>query len=340
VNGIGAGGNLTTIRCRDEEEDRLARRARETLLNPARERKLDLRSSTFFDLAQHADGVLPVTLATSLSKLVAGSTDVLLVHGLPTQSHEADHQARHEARHERSAEGADLAHAVLALITRRLGHEFGYRQDTGGAVVQDIRPTRADARSQSGGSAEVDFLLHTEISFHDFRPDFVVLFCVHAPPQPPATRLAMLDATISQMDRKQLACLCEPRFSIGVADRFLAGGARNTRSVIAPLSGSSDRWSVRWHHSLRGLDTEAERARVAFQDAAHRVVHEVRLQPGDMIAFANDRCLHGRERFSARFDGTDRWLLRCYIARSATHDHDQSRDCRRPLPPSDITGLG
>ena len=37
------------------------------------------------------------------------------------------------------------------------------------------------------------------------------------------------------------------------------------------------------------------------------------LEPGDLLVVDNDRVVHGRTSFAARFDGTDRWLQRAFV---------------------------
>ena len=37
------------------------------------------------------------------------------------------------------------------------------------------------------------------------------------------------------------------------------------------------------------------------------------LEAGDLLVVDNDRVVHGRTSFAARFDGTDRWLQRAFV---------------------------
>ena len=73
---------------------------------------------------------------------------------------------------------------------------------------------------------------------------------------------------------------------------------------------------------MRGLDSEAESARGSFVRVAESHVRRVHLKAGDLLAFANDRLMHGRDAFVARYDGTDRWLLRAYVLRDPTRLSD------------------
>ena len=37
------------------------------------------------------------------------------------------------------------------------------------------------------------------------------------------------------------------------------------------------------------------------------------LEPGDLLVVDNNVAVHGRSPFTARFDGTDRWLQRSFV---------------------------
>jgi hypothetical protein len=112
--------------------------------------------------------------------------------------------------------------------------------------------------------------------------------------------------------------LREPRFTIRVVDSHLAEGEADIALPVAPLSGSPRDPIIRWHETLSANDDVAERAMRAFSAAAQRATRYVSLGQGDMLAFANEFCLHGRDSFDARLDGTDRWLLRGYALRDLT----------------------
>jgi hypothetical protein len=44
----------------------------------------------------------------------------------------------------------------------------------------------------------------------------------------------------------------------------------------------------------------------------HRI--QINLQPGDIIILDNNRVVHGRSSFIPKYDGTDRFLVRCFTA--------------------------
>jgi hypothetical protein len=58
-------------------------------------------------------------------------------------------------------------------------------------------------------------------------------------------------------------------------------------------------------------------------------IQPVILEPGDYLFLDNHKVVHGRQPFSARYDGTDRWLKRVNI----TKDLTKSRHYRQPSSP-------
>jgi hypothetical protein len=265
----------------------------------------------FFDAAEIAEGILPEVARAALVRLRHGATDAVVLRGLP-----ADIEPGPTPRPGVTSRGAaHRGRAWIAMAVRRLGGELAYAMEKNGAVVHDIFPTREGAQTQSNASWQVELNLHTENAFHPVRPDFVVLCCVRAPRQPPATRLALLRDLLPLLSDHELAILRQPRFTVHVTDSFRAEGQADLDVPLAALSGSQ-RWPVlRWHDTLRGTDEAAERLCTVIRHAAAGITRQIDLHAGDLLAFANDRCLHGRDRFDTNLDGQDRWLLRSYVLR-------------------------
>ncbi len=74
---------------------------------------------------------------------------------------------------------------------------------------------------------------------------------------------------------------------------------------------------------MTGLDPEAADALEALRRVIRAEHISVALETGDLLVVDNSISVHGRSPFTARFDGTDRWLQRTFVvtdlAASATH---------------------
>ncbi|WP_155123469.1 MULTISPECIES: TauD/TfdA family dioxygenase [unclassified Actinoplanes] len=251
---------------------------------------------------RHA-GILPARLREALARLRAGSLDAVVAHGLPADPTDADAPPL-------------LGLTWLGMLTRQLGHEFGYPAEQNGTLVHHVRPRPDRAATQSNASSAVDLRLHTEIAFHDVRPDFVLLYGVRSPEPRPATRLVRVADAVRNCSPETVQRLRRPQFRINAPDSFSPGQA--VAENVAPMGGTLRQPTIRWHSSITGVDDVDQCAIAEFQAAADREEHLVRLAPGSFLAFSNSRCLHGRDAFEAHYDGHDRWLLRTYVRHDLT----------------------
>lgn len=295
----------------EDERDQVASSLDESLLEEASAARVPFATTEFFDRAEVTEGVLPRAARSALAELRRGTVDALVVRGLPHD--DIDAQMAGEAPGGRVP--PPIGHALIATVVRRLGFEYSYAKEKEGALVHNIIPTQSGATTQSNESWKVDLSLHTENAFHPLRPDFVILYCVRTPKAPPATHLSLLRDILPRLTDEEIAILREPRFTIKVVDSFLSGGETSARLPLSILDGCGRTPTVRWHENVRGIDASAEHAVAAFSAAAKAAAQAVRLQPGDLLAFANESCLHGRDKFDASLDASDRWLLRSYVRR-------------------------
>lgn len=284
-------------------------------LEPVASAGIEPATSDFFDAAEALEGILPRSVRGGLVALRRGGVPAVVVRGLPSDSDPGPTPTT-------AAGDPPLTprrgHAWLALAVRRLGDEFAYAMEKNGAIVHNVYPTREGAETQSNASFKVDLSLHTENAFHPIRPAFVVLYCVRTPPEPAATRLVLLDDVLADLTDFEIAVLRQPRFTLRVVDSHRAEGEDDVELPVVPLTGSPRRPAIRWHESLRAVDDVAARVARSFGAAATRATRHMQLREGDLLAFANETCLHGRDSFDARLDGTDRWVLRGYALRDLT----------------------
>lgn len=307
-------GPLQVVELTDEERAQAAEGVDQLFLDALEETGTQPATTDFFDAAEIAEGALPASVRAAFARLRRGSVDAIVLRGLPFDEDPGPTPRKLGD----SSSGPRRGHSWIAMCVRRLGHEFAYAKEKKGALVHHIHPTKEQAMTQSNASWQVDLSMHTENAFHPLRPDFVLLYCVRAPENAPATRLAPIDDVVAHLTDQEIQVLSERRFGVHVVDSFKVEGEDDLELPVCVLNGSVRHPIVRWHETLRGKDDAAERVCDAFQEASQRATLEVGLQPGDLLAFNNQRCLHGRGRFDARLGGQDRWLLRSYVMRDPT----------------------
>ncbi len=203
----------------------------------------------------------------------------------------------------------------LALLTaaRRLGQPVGYVPEHGGRIVQNIVPTQRDADLQTSTSSRSNLMFHTETAFHPHRPRYLLLLCLRGDPSAHTTLASVHDIMDHQSD-DMVDVMFEPRFRTAVDASFLAGRANDFGPARPLVTGTRDEPTFIFDADLTvGIDAAAEEVVVAVRSAIADVETSVVLEPGDLLVVDNNVAVHGRSPFSARFDGTDRWLQRAFV---------------------------
>ncbi len=202
---------------------------------------------------------------------------------------------------------------VLLAVARRLGEPVGYLPEHGGSIVQNLVPTRDAVGRQTSTSSGVDLAFHTETAFHPHRPRYLLLLCLRGDPGA-ATTLASIDDLLPALDDDVVAELRRPHFRTAVDESF--GGSPDV--PVGParpvLDGPADDPVLCWDAELTTGETPAAAAALeALAAAVAERQRRVVLEAGDLLVVDNARCVHGRSPFTARFDGTDRWLQRSFV---------------------------
>jgi Fe(II)/alpha-ketoglutarate-dependent arginine beta-hydroxylase len=232
---------------------------------------------------------------------------------------------------------------VLLLCGAALGDAFGWSNQQDGRVLHDVCPAPGMEESMTSASSSTTLSLHTEDVFHPCRGDYVSLLCLRND-DGVGTTYTRVDALDLPPDLREL--LYQRRFRFfpddshlgGVItaadpDDHLAGRVPDTGSV---LFGPRERPYLRFDVDfMRPVDDDAE-AGIAIADTQRllsEAVERVVLTPGDAVFIDNSRVVHGREPFTARYDGTDRWLKRLNLIRDVRRIYSTATTRSRILQP-------
>jgi L-asparagine oxygenase len=202
---------------------------------------------------------------------------------------------------------------TLLTVARRLGQPVGYEPEHGGDLIQNIVPTPTAADRQVSTSSKVELMFHTEAAFHPHRPRYLLLLCLRGDPAA-STTLSSIHEVLPHLPADVCATLFEPRFRTAVDESYLHG-RQNVLGVAGPvLSGDRALPTMVFDADLMvGTDEEADAALRTLADAVVSTQTSVVLEPGDLLVVDNAVAVHGRTPFTARFDGTDRWLQRTFV---------------------------
>jgi L-asparagine oxygenase len=215
--------------------------------------------------------------------------------------------AGHANKADRTSESTLLGAAQL------LGEPVGYSQEHGGDIVQDLFPLASSVGRQLSTSSGVELAFHTETAFHPHRPHYLLLLCLRGDANA-ATTLCSVEAIVGELSEPTIAVLSEPRFRCGVDESFGAGPPWVTPPHAVLAARPRGTHTLLFDGELTfGIDRIADAAIAEMNAAIARARTSVTLATGDLLVVDNHRAVHGRSPFTARFDGTDRWLQRTFV---------------------------
>ncbi|MGC4987362.1 TauD/TfdA family dioxygenase [Streptomyces sp. DT193] len=284
----------------------------------------------FYDKFSDCGNMLPAGLGRFLAQFRQDrSSAVCQVHGFPVDDVAVGPTPAHWERQEghRSTLDSDI---YLAMCATALGSPFAWATLQRGRMVQDIFPIRGDEQRESGHGSQAFLMFHTDDAFRPDSCDYLLLFGIRNHDHTPTYVASVRDVCLSDDDRQLLN---EERFHIVPDDEHIRQlelrtpdapalqGAREMRDhpqSVPVLFGDPDDPFVRLdapYMRCVGDDPDARRALAALAAELERVRRPVVVAPGSLLVLDNHIGVHARESFTARYDGTDRWLRKIIVSR-------------------------
>ncbi|AVT38298.1 oxygenase [Plantactinospora sp. BB1] len=229
-----------------------------------------------------------------------------------------------------------VAESVLLGLSGLLGEPVSFLTEKDGRAVHDIIPTAAGAQTQTSQGSDVFLNFHNDI-VHDAggrydvsNPDFLVLNCLR-PDLAGEALTAYADARdlTDHLDDTTIEVLRSPLFQLnapGGYTRMFAGGREVLSEPVPLLTGPAEAPEIAVAaNGVRRLTPEADAAFDTLQKVARHpeVAQIVSLRAGQALLINNRKGIHARSRFTARYDGKDRWLQRTYVRRSLWNIRDR-----------------
>jgi hypothetical protein len=148
-----------------------------------------------------------------------------------------------------------------------------------------------------------------------------MLSCLRGDPTA-VTTYADIDTIIKKLDLWVIAALQKKWFTTGIDISFRTRGEKDKQIPITVLEKCGDDYNFLYDSTVvKGVDPLATAALDKLKEAVEDSVEEIILEAGDILVIDNNKTIHGRKPFQARYDGTDRWVQRLLV--------------RKELPPSD-----
>ncbi|MFQ6228719.1 TauD/TfdA family dioxygenase [Nocardia sp. NPDC002869] len=208
---------------------------------------------------------------------------------------------------------------AMLLLAAAAGEPFGWAGQQDGRLVNNIVPAAGHEFEQSGASSTILLSPHTEDAFHPLRANLLLLGCLRNPDRVGTTvsSVRRVDLTAAEQD-----ALRTPTLPILPDVSYGSDFDRETAVPVPTLwcePGDEDRpeaLTMRFDPAYTPLDDAGPHYRAAYQrleNELERVCVLACLEPGELLLVDNDVAVHGRVPFTARYDGTDRWLKRVNI---------------------------
>ncbi|MEX2981691.1 TauD/TfdA family dioxygenase [Streptomyces sp. C36] len=203
---------------------------------------------------------------------------------------------------------------VMLLLATAMGDPLAWEGQQDGRFVHDIVPSPGHEKKQTGAGSDVLLSPHTEDAFHPGRAHVLLLGCLRNPDRVATTaasvRKARLDdADIARLSRAELPILPDDAY-------FTARDFDGRPPEVPALWRSADGLTLRFDPAYTPLENATPAYRAAYgrlEAELARVSVAVSLCPGEVLVVDNDLVVHGRVPFTARYDGTDRWLKRASV---------------------------
>jgi hypothetical protein len=245
-----------------------------------------------------------------------GNVDgALLLRGFPRDPVVPPTPARSGERGRKATYASEL---WLCAVASALGEPVGYLQEKQGSIVQDVFPTPGNADKLSSESSSILLDFHTEIAFHPFMPDYVLLYGLRQDPDREArTIFSSVRRFIHLLDPADRDTLFADLFRSGVDYSFgNTAERRGLGPLVSVLYGDRQDPFLRYDLDLMmGQTPAARRALEVVRELVNDVRRDVAIEPGSLLVIDNRRSVHARSNFRAYYDGRDRWLQRMAVVR-------------------------
>jgi L-asparagine oxygenase len=205
---------------------------------------------------------------------------------------------------------------IQAILIGVIGDMIAYEAEGYGRLFQDIVPTQTMSEQQTSLGSGKELEIHTEQAFSQLRPDILSLACLRGDSMA-VTYVLPVSLIVEHLNERERELLWQPLWKTGVdlsfkigAHEFLEG---DIRGPMAILSGSREDPELCFDQDLMfGLTEEAHSivGKIVGIYYSYRYGHC--LQPGQILLVDNRRAVHGRSPFFPRYDGYDRFLVRCF----------------------------
>ena len=217
---------------------------------------------------------------------------------------------------------------IQSLFINVICEMIAYEAEGYGRLFQDVVPVEAMSKNQTSIGSSVELEIHTEQAFSKLRPDILSLACLRGDLDA-YTHILPVQFILNNLNHDEKKLLREPLWKTGVdlsfkldGHEFIEGDMRGPLSIISDQD--EDPLLVFDQDLMRGITEESDKMVKKITDIYYKYRLRHNLKPGEIILVDNNRAVHGRSPFFPKYDGYDRFLIRCF----GTFDYSKSEYAR------------
>lgn len=210
-------------------------------------------------------------------------------------------------------DGPYYGEAMLALIGQMVGTLQSLSHQHGGRTFHDVMPIQSYKNQQTSGSSDVTLEMHTELSFLDNPPEYLMLFCVRQDQEQIAeTHLYDSRFALDTLTLDQYSLLTKHSYRFE-ADANVTETVKGKEEPVPVFDRATSRLLRYDIDTCEPVGQKHIEAYSALTQALLDMRVSIRLKPGQVILIDNKRIVHSRSKFKANYDGKDRWLKRALV---------------------------
>jgi len=307
------------IELETKEINQMMELAMKITANPSEEPEL------FCQQSKELSAYIPDRILTILSDFVKnGSPDFgfLLIRSIPIDHENLPPTPRGNTW--KIGETTNLA-KIQSIFIHAMGDMIAYEAEGYGRLFQDVVPIPSMAAIQTSLGSNTELEIHTEQAFSNLRPDILSLSCLRGDPSA-LTYILPLQRIVENMTEKEMELLRQPLWKTGVDVSFKLDGHEFIEGDIrGPLAILNEKNRLVFDQDLMfGITEESDHFIQKIIDIYYHHRSHHNLKSGEIIFIDNNHAVHGRSPFFPKYDGMDRFLVRCF----ATFDYSKSDSAR------------
>ena len=205
---------------------------------------------------------------------------------------------------------------IQAILLNVIGEIIAYEAECNGHLFQDIVPNKSMAKNQTSLGSNIELEIHTEQAFSTLRPDILSLSCIRGDLNA-FTHILPVQTILNNITERERKMLENPLWKTGVdlsfklnGHEFIEGDIRGPMSIINGTQ--NDPILIFDQDLMTGITEEANNLLKKIIDIYYQNKLRHNLKPGEIILIDNRRAVHGRSPFFPKYDGKDRFLVRCF----------------------------